>query len=482
VRLVKETVVAGRFRLVQELGRGGMGSIWRAHHVGLNIPCALKFILDEAAASTEARARFEQEAQAVARLRSPNVVQILDHGVWEDIPYIAMELLEGEDLAKRLGRRGTLDPQEISAIITQVARALTKAHAAGLVHRDLKPANIFLVQDDDGEVAKILDFGVAKQTQAPLAGNHTKTGSLLGTPQYVSPEQARGTKTVDYRSDLWSLGVIVYKSITGQLPFQSDTLVDLLVQIVFSPLPVPSLVAPVPAGFDAWWARAVARDPAARFQSAREMADALAEVAGLPISAAPPPLGTGPPRAREPVCEASWPSSSPPTPPPSSVTTPSLPSTTKSFSLSLPQTPDPAAIGPAPSRRRALVGAVALLGLAGGLAFLLMHGLSATASAPVTAAREAAGAPLQATPLVVTPRDTAPDAAPDERTAGEGAPSSEPPSPTLVRAPVRTSAARPPRTATSSSAASPKPGPIESAAPSPAKAPTPTDKKHEGVF
>jgi serine/threonine-protein kinase len=482
VRLAKDTVVAGRFRLVQELGRGGMGSIWGAHHVGLNIPCALKFILDGAAASDEARARFEQEAQAVARLRSPNVVQILDHGVWEDIPYIAMELLEGEDLAKRLGRRGQLDPQEVSAIVTQVARALTKAHAVGLVHRDLKPANIFLVHDDDGEVVKVLDFGIAKQTQAALSGNYTMTGALLGTPQYVSPEQGRGTKMVDYRSDLWSLGVIVYKCITGRLPFQSDTLVDLLVQIIFSPLPVPSHVASVPAGFDAWWARAVARNPAERFQSAREMAEALAEIAGLPTNVAPPPLGTGPPQVgvgvRVPDREASLPRSSPPTPPPSSVATSSLPATGNSFSLSSPQTPGAATIGPSPSRRWARVGAVAFLGFGGGLGFLLMHGLSSTSPDTVAAAPEAAGAPPQATPLAATP----PDAAPHEQTAGQGAPSSTPPPSAPVRAPVRASGARPPRTVTSAAAASPKPMPIEAGAPSPARAPTPTRKKHEGVF
>jgi serine/threonine-protein kinase len=463
-----------------------MGSIWRAHHVGLNIPCALKFILDEAAASPEARARFEQEAQAVARLRSPNVVQILDHGVWEDIPYIAMELLEGEDLAKRLARRERLKPQEVSAIVTQVARALSKAHAVGLVHRDLKPANLFLVQDDDGEVVKVLDFGIAKQTQALPVGNSTTTGAVLGTPQYVSPEQARAAKTVDYRSDLWSLAVIAYKSITGQLPFQGETFVDLIVKIVSDPLPVPSLVAPVPAGFDAWWARAVARDPADRFQSAREMAEALAAIAGLPASAAPPPLGTGPPQVGVPAREASWPS---PPPPPSPVAVQSLPLTDKSFSLSSTQMAGAAAIKPSPLRHRALVGAVALFALAGGLTFILVQGLISTPPAPAAAASGIAlapppaiplAAPPPATPLAVTPQD----AAADKRAVGEGAPSPAPPSSTPARAPVRASAARPTRAVTSAAAASPKPRPTEAAAPPPPPAltPSPTPKKHEGVF
>jgi serine/threonine protein kinase len=495
VHLTQETVVAGRFRLVQELGRGGMGSIWRAHHVGLNIPCALKFILDEAAASPEIRARFEQEAQAVARLRSPNVVQILDHGVWEDIPYIAMELLEGEDLAKRLDRCERLEPQVISAIVTQVARALSKAHAVGLVHRDLKPANIFLVRDDDGEVVKVLDFGIAKQTQALPAGTNTRTGALLGTPQYMSPEQARGTKTVDHRSDLWSLGVIAYRSITGQLPFQSETLVDLLVKIVSSPLPVPSLVASVPAGFNAWWERAMARDPADRFQSAREMADALAAIAGLRASAAPPLLGTGPPQVGVPAREASGPSSPPP---PSPIATQLLPVTDKSFSLSSTQAAGAAVRSPSPLRRRALVGAFALFALAGGLTLFLMQGLISTRPAPAAVASGAALAPPSATPLAAPPQETPlaappqetplaatpPDAAADERDAGEGARPPAPPSSTPARAPVRASVARPTRAVASAAAASSKPTPTEAAAPPPAPAPTPspTDKKHEGVF
>jgi serine/threonine protein kinase len=282
VQLSQGITVAGRYQLVHEIGRGGMGSVWRAHHVGLNIPCAIKFILGEAAAIPSVRGRFEQEAQAAAQLKSPNVVQIFDHGVWEGMPYIAMELLLGEDLANRLARRGRLQLQEVAVIVAQVARALGKAHAVGLVHRDLKPANIFLVHDDDGEIAKILDFGVAKQTQQDISQRKTKTGSLLGTPYYMSPEQARGISAVDFRSDLWSLGVIVYECVTGQLPFQSDAFGDLLVQIMFSPLPMPSQLAHLPPGFDAFWARAVAREPAERFQSARELADALAQLAGLP--------------------------------------------------------------------------------------------------------------------------------------------------------------------------------------------------------
>jgi hypothetical protein len=274
-------VIADRYRLERQIGRGGMGSVWLAHHMGLDIPCAVKFIEGEYAALPEAQARFVREAKAAAQLRSPHVVQILDHGVWDGTPYMAMELLEGEDLGKRLVRVGRMVPQDVCVIVTQVSRALTKAHAAGIVHRDLKPDNIFLVHDDDREIAKVLDFGIAKSQTGSIDGSNTKTGAMLGTPYYMSPEQAQGVKAVDHRSDLWSLGVIVYQALTGKLPFESEALGDLLVKIIVQPVPVPSQIAPdLPAAFDRWWAKAANRDPAQRYQSAKELADGLSLVFG----------------------------------------------------------------------------------------------------------------------------------------------------------------------------------------------------------
>jgi serine/threonine-protein kinase len=281
IQLIEHAVIAGRFRLNHQIGRGGMGSVWHATHLGLDIPCAVKFIEGEFASVAEAQARFEREAKAAATLRSPHVVQILDHGVCEGTPYIAMELLEGEDLGKRLLKVGKLSPRDVHGVVTQVCRALSKAHGLGIVHRDLKPDNIFLVRDDDREIAKVLDFGIAKRDQNSLQGSNTKTGAMLGTPYYMSPEQAQGTKSVDFRSDLWSLGVIVYQCTTGLLPFESEALGDLLMKIIVNPLPVPSQLADVPIGFDAWWAKAASRDPAARFQSAKEFADALGLVCGI---------------------------------------------------------------------------------------------------------------------------------------------------------------------------------------------------------
>ena len=318
MNLVAGMVVADRFKLERLLGAGGMGAVWLAHHTGLDVPCAVKFIHADAATSPEVRARFEREAKGAAQLRSPNVVQILDHGTWEGTPYIAMEYLQGEDLDVRLERQCKLGLQETLGITLQVARALGRAHAAGLVHRDLKPANIFLVHDDDREIAKVLDFGIAKSQSLTLTGtdSKTKTGSVMGTPYYMSPEQAQGTKEVDHRSDLWALAVVVYQCITGTLPFDSMALGDLFVKIIVGPIPVPSHVAVVPAGFDAWWARATQRNPNERFQSAKELADALGPALGLAgagtdLSLLPRASGAdfGRPHIADPVSDGgSWPS------------------------------------------------------------------------------------------------------------------------------------------------------------------------------
>ncbi len=290
MELREGAVIAERFRLIRQLGQGGMGEVWAAQHTSLDIPCAVKFIHAESAQKPEVRARFEREAKAAASLRTPNVVQILDYGIFENTPYIAMEYLEGEPLSARIKRRGRLDPHETFRIIKDVGRALTKAHAAGVVHRDLKPENIFLVIDDDREIAKVLDFGVAKS--ADQLDSNTQTGALLGTPYYMSPEQAQGTKSVDHRADLWSLAVVVFRCITGDLPFKSTALGDLLIKIVTHPLPVPSQVAAgIPEGFDAWWVRAAQRDPDHRYQSAKDLVQALSMALNVSM---PSTLGTTP--------------------------------------------------------------------------------------------------------------------------------------------------------------------------------------------
>jgi eukaryotic-like serine/threonine-protein kinase len=280
--LLRDRVLVGRYRLDERLGAGGMGSIWRAHHLVLAAPVAVKLIDREAVPDEETLGRFMREAQSAATLRSPHVVQILDYGVDDKLPFIVMELLDGENLAQRLRRLGRLSSTDTARIVTHIGRAMARAHEANIVHRDLKPENVFLIRNEDEEIAKVLDFGVAKVSVGELGeqGTRTRTGSILGTPYYMSPEQAQGNKTVDHRSDLWSLGVIAFECLTGKRPFYSDGLGDLVLQICIRDIPVPSESSSVPVGFDAWFARAVARDPEVRFQSARELSEALREVLG----------------------------------------------------------------------------------------------------------------------------------------------------------------------------------------------------------
>ncbi len=282
MQLAENSVVADRFKLARMIGRGGMGSVWQATDLRLSTVCAVKFIEGEMANMAEAQSRFQREAQAAAQLRSPHVVQIFDHGVWQGHPYIAMELLDGEDLGKRIAtNHGKLPAGVVNAVVQQVCRALSKAHVAGVVHRDLKPDNIFLVTDDDREIVKILDFGVAKSASQAIDGSNTKTGAMLGTPYYMSPEQAQGIKSVDSRSDLWSLAVIVFQCMTGRLPFESEALGDLLVKIIVNPIPQPSAYDnTLTPAFDQWWAKAADRNPDNRFQTAKAFAESLSLALG----------------------------------------------------------------------------------------------------------------------------------------------------------------------------------------------------------
>jgi serine/threonine-protein kinase len=270
-----------------------MGSVWVADHLALKTQVVVKFMSPELAASPDAVARFSREAAAAAQIKSPHVVQMLDHGITADqVPFIAMELLEGQDLAHRLTERGGRLPlPEIADIVGQVAKALGRAHERGIVHRDIKPENIFLCEAGGGETfVKLVDFGIAKSTEGGGSlGNATKTGSTIGTPYYMSPEQLVGSRSLDSRSDLWSLGIVAYQAAVGTKPFDAETLGALVVIIHTAILPTPSHAAPdLPASFDAWFAKACAKDPAARFSTAKELADALAAVARGERWSAPP--------------------------------------------------------------------------------------------------------------------------------------------------------------------------------------------------
>jgi hypothetical protein len=288
-------VIAGRYRLERVLAQGGMGCVWVGHHLQLDVGVAIKLMTPQLAASPEGRARFEREAKASAQLRIENAVHIYDFGIEDDSPFIVMELLEGEDLQARLARQQRLSPAALRSIVDQVCRGLRRAHEVGLVHRDLKPANIFLARQTGEETAKLLDFGIVKATTPAMGAGATRTGAILGSPHYMSPEQVRNTSKVDLRSDLWSLGVIVFRCLTGQLPFPGDEIGEVLVDVCVAPIPLASQLAPdLGPQVDRFFERALARDVAQRFQSAGELADAFAALAGEGGARAPlasPPSG-----------------------------------------------------------------------------------------------------------------------------------------------------------------------------------------------
>ncbi|HLK37794.1 MAG TPA: serine/threonine-protein kinase [Polyangiaceae bacterium] len=289
------SIIAGKFRVQKLIGSGGMGTVWEGVHTKLGVRVAIKFIRPQYAQQPEARARFEIEARAAAKLNTKHAVHVYDYGVSDEgLPYIVMEYLEGESLSDAVISRGPLAPAEVAQIIGQAARALSKAHASGVVHRDLKPDNIFLAKGDEpveglSYVVKLVDFGIAKIFEersedgatSPMGGP-TREGTVIGTPNFMAPEQLSGGGAPGPLTDLWSLGACTFAAMTGRLPFEGDVLGDIVLKVCATPLPVPSRVGPpVPPGFDAWFARACSRDPARRFQTAQELADALAGVCGV---------------------------------------------------------------------------------------------------------------------------------------------------------------------------------------------------------
>ncbi len=267
--------ISERYEVLEQLAAGGMGTLWRARHLELEVDVALKFVSTDAS-SAQLLKRFKREAQAVARLRSPNIVHVLDYGLFEEQPYLAMELLRGEDLAKRLEKTGKLPPQQVLTIVEGIAQGLSVAHEAGIVHRDLKPANVFLEQVGEREVVKILDFGVAKDLgrKTDPAGITTGTAAV-GSPAYMSPEQVWGEE-VGPPADLWALGALCFELLTGKAPFVDETLAKVFERIIRAPLPKARSVAPeLPHSIDAFFARALARPPGDRFGSALELVDGL---------------------------------------------------------------------------------------------------------------------------------------------------------------------------------------------------------------
>ena len=278
-------------RLLRPLCQGGMGSVWAAEHRKLRTEVAVKLIAANLAEDAVARTRFEREATSASRVRSPHVVQILDYGVSpHGHPFIVMELLEGRDLRTHLQERlrdeVALPATEALSITKQLCHALGKAHEGGIVHRDLKPSNVFLCDSPQETLVKLLDFGIAKETGIDGA---LSTTAAIGTPFYMSPEQLTGEQRVDHRSDIWSLGVLAFEMLAGRRPFEGATTGALALAIHTLPLPSARASNPsLPTAVDEWFARACARAPSARFDSAAEAARALEFALDCPRAVSPP--------------------------------------------------------------------------------------------------------------------------------------------------------------------------------------------------
>ena len=298
--VVRETLIGGRYELETQLGRGGMGEVWRARHVTLKQHVAIKFLARASAAREVARKRFESEAQITAQLKTRHAVQVFDYGITEGgQPYLVMELLDGETVGHRLDRLKALTVATTATFLGQAARALERAHSVGIVHRDFKPDNLVIAVDEDGrEYIKVLDFGIAKilgdleidaadddDPDPTLRGgdpsSFTRTGSILGTPYYMAPEQIRNSRDIDPRVDIWAFGVVAFECLTGAPPFDGQDLFELFDNIQAGRHPRARELNPaLPPAFDMWFDIACAGDKEKRFASARIAASHLGVALG----------------------------------------------------------------------------------------------------------------------------------------------------------------------------------------------------------
>ena len=283
------TVIGGKYRIERVLGEGGMGAVYEAVHVRLDQRVAVKMLLPELVKVGELVWRFEREAKAAAQLRHRNTARVVDVDVSpEGVPYMVMELLHGHDLESEIQTRGALPVGEAVHYVLQACSAMGEAHGLGIVHRDLKPANLFLNDEADGSVClKVLDFGISK-VQSDTDVRVTTTKAQMGTPLYMSPEQVRSAKNVDLRSDVWSLGVILYELLAGEPPFTGSAAGIGAAIVNDPPRPLQEIRPDVPEALCAVVAKAMEKSPAARFASTLEMSDALAPFSNVPVPGGAP--------------------------------------------------------------------------------------------------------------------------------------------------------------------------------------------------
>ena len=302
-------VIAGKYRIERVLGEGGMGVVFEARHERLDERFAVKMLHPGMLAHPEVVGRFEREARAAVKLRGRNVARVTDVDVLPSgVPFMVMEYLDGQDLAEELAERGQMPVGEAVGYVLQACSAMHEAHARGIVHRDLKPNNLFLTREGDGRCVKVLDFGISKMA---IEGDSavTQTHTMLGTPLYMSPEQVRSAKNVDARTDVWSLGVILYELITGAPPFPGESAMAVASAITGDSYPPLATLRPeIPRALEAVVARALAKPLDERYQSVDELAEELLPFAddpgawrpvdhrshqpGLPRPSAPGPLSS----------------------------------------------------------------------------------------------------------------------------------------------------------------------------------------------
>jgi eukaryotic-like serine/threonine-protein kinase len=278
-------IIDGKYRIVRLIGEGGMGAVFEGENTRISRRVAIKVLHGAALSNPETVQRFEREAQAAGRIGSDHILEILDLGTLPDgARYMVMEFLNGDTLSAKIRQAGALAPATAVHLIRQALVGLAAAHQAGIVHRDLKPDNLFVLNEKAGirDFVKLIDFGISKFNSLGGDMSMTRTGAVMGTPYYMSPEQAKGSGQVDHRSDLYAMGVIMYEAVTGSVPFNANTFNELLFKIVLSDPPPLSQVAPhVDPRFAAVVSKAMAREPAQRFGSAAELIQALDSLSGM---------------------------------------------------------------------------------------------------------------------------------------------------------------------------------------------------------